>query len=163
MTFTILEEGTSLIKVADERGDEFWIPRERLTQKKPTTRVSAPSRRIVAAEISNALAKHLTESGVDIRVMAAPEHKDELERMLKSVGSSVPESFECVAVGENGGSTRPWAPGFVCIFKTPPEGATLLRFRREQNGLVSTASTPFALGLIKRGFPITTWKGKNNA
>ena len=160
MTLTILEEGTNLVKVVDDGGNEFWVPRERLSQKKPTARVNAPPRRIMAAEISDAFAAHLVSAGVDIRIMSAPEHKEELERLLGSVDSSLPESFKCVAVGENGGLTRSWAPGFVCIFKTPPEGVTLLRFRNEGNGLVSSASTPFALGLIKRGFPITTWKGR---
>jgi hypothetical protein len=123
-------------------------------------RAYSPPQRIQVAEITNALFSHLLSAGVDIRIMAAPEHKDTLSYLLMQVGATIPENFECVAVGENGGITRPWAPGFVCIFKKPPEGVCLLHFRDEGNGLVSTASTPFALGLIKRGFPVTNWKGK---
>jgi hypothetical protein len=160
MTLTILQESANLIKVIDENGNEFWTLRERLNQKSPITKRVSPPRRILAAEISDILVTYLQKTGVDIRVMAAPEHKEELERMLRKVNSCLPESFECVAVGENGGLTRPWAPGFVCTFKKPPEGMTLLRFHDEGSGIVSTASTPFALGLIKRGFPITAWKGK---
>ena len=160
MTLTIIEEGSCLVRVSDELGNEFWVPRERLTRKKPTPRGNNSSRPIIVSEISEALLEHIRRDGVDIRIMAAPEHKETLERMLRLVGSSLPTSFECVAVGDNGGTTRPYAPGFVCVFKTPPDGTTLIRFRDEGNGNVSTASTAFALSLIKHGFPITIWKGK---
>jgi hypothetical protein len=146
--------------LTDEDGAPLVVPVAAVVSAK--THVRSLPRRIYAAEITDALLAHLSTCGVDIRIMAAPEHEDELVYMLAQVGTTIPEGFECVSVGENGGVTRPWAPGFVCIFQKPPEGACLLHFRDEGGGMVSTASTPFALGLIKRGYPITAWKGKRN-
>jgi len=146
----------------DEHGEPL-VPRPSPpSQPKNHTRKRAfnASATIRVAEIPSPLLEFLSEAGVEIRIMAAPEHGEELARLLHYVGASVPEDFQPVDVGSLGGLTRPWAPGFVSRFKKPPAGLTPMCFREEGGGLVSTASTRFALGLIKAGFPITSWKGQ---
>ena len=128
--------------------------------KTPRKRVFNPKGVPRVAKLPDSLFTFLAESGVSIRIMAAPEHLERLNHLLASVGSSAPETLEPVAVGERGGVTRPYAPGFISTFKKPPEGITSLRFREEEGGMVSTANTAFALALIQHGFPITTWKGR---
>ncbi len=148
--------------LTDENGTPLLQrPKEPEPTESPKKRVFNPKGFPRVAKLSDSLFDFLSESGVSIRIMAAPEYLERLNRLLASVGSSVPETLEPVAVGEHGGVTRPYAPGFVSIFKKPPEGITSLRFREEKGGRVSTASTAFALALIQHGFPITTWKGKN--
>ena len=172
----VLEDGFGVIRFKtgirilspESLKDENGVPL--VPKPEPPAEVKSPHKRrtfdplakIRVRDIHEPLLEFLAKAGVSIRIMAAPEHVAELNYLLHHVGASIPEDFEPVAVGENGGETRPWAPGFVCTFPKPPESVTTLKFRDEGNGMVSTASTSFALGIIQSGFPITTWKGRKD-
>jgi hypothetical protein len=155
---TVLEVEFTLSQIFyadDDDGEIFWVRTSLLTEqpvsgsRRPKLPTGRSSFIPVPRPIPDELIKHLQQTGLDIRVMAAPEHLAQLDAQLSSVGVALPPGFQCVAVHENGGLTRPWAPGYISTYISPDTGEK-----------VSSASTAFGFGLLKAGFPITSWKGK---
>lgn len=155
----VLEVGTTLCRIMPEGGDEdidaYWVKMDQLTEQvvaKIRTRKLAAGRANfcpVPTPIPADLVQHLQTTGeLDIRIMAAPEHVGSLSYQLSCVGVELPSGFQAIDVGSLGGVTRPYAPQYVSTYVN------------QAGEKVASASTRFALGLMKAGFPPTSWKGK---